>query len=247
MQKLVRRYRKIIYTATFLINLAIYSSAQTINNQLFVIKNPSEYYAWNEACTGSFLVKLSDYISPMFFDVPYQTKNNFTGKQLYGKHDFWVVQEAAEKLSMVQDSLQKLGLSLYFFDTYRPYTITKTMWKIVPDERYAANPVNGSGHNRGAAVDLTLAYLTTGQPLQMPTGFDNFSDTAHHGFQDLPNQVIKNRDMLKGIMEHYGFKALSTEWWHYSLPNARDYPLLDLDFKKLEKLKLSPKTKNPSS
>jgi zinc D-Ala-D-Ala dipeptidase len=231
----MRRYSIFFYLAIILLNPAFYTIAQSNNNQLFIIKNNAEYHAWTEASAGARIVKLSEYVSPLFFDVPYQTKKNFTGIRLYRRHSFWVVPEAAKGLTMVQDSLKKLGLSLYFFDTYRPYTVTKKMWEIVPDERYAANPANGSGHNRGLAVDVTLAYLTTGQPLPMPTGFDNFSDTAHHGFQDLPEQLIKNRDILKGVMEHYGFKALSTEWWHYSLPNARDYPLLDLDFKELEK------------
>jgi zinc D-Ala-D-Ala dipeptidase len=76
--------------------------------------------------------------------------------------------------------------------------------------------------------------LVTGKELPMGTGFDNFSDTAHHGFAYLPPAVLRNRLLLKGLMEENGFKALDTEWWHYSLPDARNYELLDIDFAVLD-------------
>jgi D-alanyl-D-alanine dipeptidase len=69
----------------------------------------------------------------------------------------------------------------------------------------------------------------------MPTDFDNFSDTAHHDFQSLDSIVLQNRALLKGVMEYFGFKALSTEWWHYSLPEPKRYPLMDISFRKLKR------------
>jgi zinc D-Ala-D-Ala dipeptidase len=235
-QKQMQRYKIFYLIAATFLNPLSQSFSQKIDNQLNIIKNTRQYRNVSDSIGQQFMQPLDGFISPLFFEVPYQTKNNFTGKKLYRNHKFWVLAEAGEKLKLIQDSLQKIGLTLYFFDTYRPYSVTKKMWKIVPDERYAANPVNGSGHNRGGAIDLTLADATTGAPLPMPTGYDNFSDTAHHGFSDLPEKIIKNRDLLKGVMEHFGFKALSTEWWHYSLPNAKQYPLMDLSFRDLEKL-----------
>ena len=108
------------------------------------------------------------------------------------------------------------------------------MWDLIKDERYVANPSKGSGHNRGLSVDLTIITLNTGQELDMGTGFDHFSDTAHQDFTSLAGQVLKNRKLLKETMEKYGFKALSTEWWHYSWTNDRNYAVLDIDFKKLK-------------
>lgn len=67
----------------------------------------------------------------------------------------------------------------------------------------------------------------------MGTGFDNFSDTAHHNLKNLPPEILKNRALLKETMEKHGFKALETEWWHYSWPNNRNYEVLDIDFRKL--------------
>ena len=97
-----------------------------------------------------------------------------------------------------------------------------------------ANPAKGSNHNRGTAVDLTLIDLKTGQELPMGTGFDNFTDTAHHSFTALPPQVLRNREQLKAVMERHGFKPLDSEWWHYTY-TAGLFEVLDFSFKQLNK------------
>ncbi len=233
----MQKYSFLRFTGLFIIFLTFKGFGQSNENQLFVIKTAKKYRKWLKQNPGMNLKPLDLNVKPFFYEVPYQTSNNFTGQVLYKEHRFWVIKDAAMCLKKIQDTLQTIGLSLFFYDTYRPYSVTQKMWEIVPDERYAANPAKGSGHNRGVAVDVTLADLATGKPLPMPTDYDNFSDTAHHGFADLTDTVIKNRELLKLVMEQYGFKALSTEWWHYSLPNASRYPVLDLPFKKLKKMK----------
>ena len=85
----------------------------------------------------------------------------------------------------------------------------------------------------GAAVDLTLICLETGNELEMPTPFDSFSDTASHAFTDLPEHVLQNRALLRGIMEAYGFHIYEPEWWHYNFTDARSYPLRDVSFEEL--------------
>ena len=106
----------------------------------------------------------------------------------------------------------------------------------VKDDRYAADPSKGSGHNRGVAIDLTLFNIITKKELPMGTGFDNFSDTAHTDFTSLPSPIIHNRNILKSVMEKYGFVSLDTEWWHFSLPHSQDFELLDLSFDQLKKI-----------
>ena len=82
----------------------------------------------------------------------------------------------ANALSAIQSQLKKKKLGLLSFDAYRPYAITERMWELIEDERYVANPKNGSGHNRGIYVDLSIINLKNNQPLEMGTDFDNFSD-----------------------------------------------------------------------
>jgi D-alanyl-D-alanine dipeptidase len=70
----------------------------------------------------------------------------------------------------------------------------------------------------------------------MGTGFDSFSDTAHQDFSALPTTILKNRILLKTTMEKYGFVSLDTEWWHFSLPDAKNYELMNIPFDELKKL-----------
>ncbi len=186
---------------------------------------------------GKAMVDLRQYIPGIAFDLRYAGRNNFMQQQLYPTlTTSFMRKTAADALRKVQAALRLRGLGLKIYDAYRPYAVTQKMWLLVQDERYAANPRNGSGHNRGTAVDLTLISLQTRKALPMGTAFDNFSDTAHHGFTALPEKVLQNRLLLKSLMEQYGFKALDTEWWHYSLPDARLYELLDISFADLQRM-----------
>lgn len=182
------------------------------------------------------MVALDDYLSKPATAYYYATTNNFTKQVLYKNPKPYMRLEAALALKKVQDSLRTLGYDIKIFDSYRPYSVTKRMWEIVPDDRYAANPANGSGHNRGAAIDLTLIDIKTGQELKMPTPFDSFSDTSHQDFMQLPEEILRNRALLKKVMEQYGFVPLDTEWWHYYLPNPKRYELLDLNFRQMKKV-----------
>lgn len=182
------------------------------------------------------MVSLEGFIPHLKTDQRYTTTNNFTGQVLYKEPGVYLRKAAAEPLKMVADSLAKLGLGLLVYDGYRPYAATLKMWEIVPDDRYAANPANGSGHNRGIAVDLGLYNLTTGDTLPMPTGFDDFTEKAHHNYQQLPAEVLANRATLKQVMEHFEFVALPTEWWHFYLPEPKRYPLMDVSFSTFKKL-----------
>ena len=181
------------------------------------------------------MVSLNNYLPSASFDLRYATTENFTGQKLYTDTKTTYVRLAVAKaLVNVQKELAKDGYNLKIWDAYRPYAVTKKMWELIGDERYVANPAKGSGHNRGLAIDLTL--IKEGKEVAMGTGFDNFSDTAHHEFSQLPEDVLQNRKRLKTVMEKLGFRALKTEWWHYSWPNDRNYDVLDLRFKDLRKM-----------
>ena len=64
----------------------------------------------------------------------------------------------------------------------------------------------------------------------MGTGFDDMSQRSHHDVVELPLEVQRNRLILLAIMLHAGFKEIESEWWHYELPDASSYPLIECDF-----------------
>lgn len=204
---------------------------------LVVFTKGEAYLASVKADSSKRMVNLNKYLKPLITDWKYATKNNFTKQVLYKEPAAYMRLEAAIALQHVQKELKLKGLGLKIFDAYRPYTITKKMWEIVPDERYAANPAKGSGHNRGAAVDLTLIDLKTGKELSMPTPYDDFTEKAHHNYLHLDSTIIKNRQLLKDVMMKHGFVPLDTEWWHYYLPNAAErFEIMDIDFKVMKQL-----------
>jgi D-alanyl-D-alanine dipeptidase len=186
--------------------------------------------------TSKRMVAVKNYVKPLVTDWKYATTGNFTKIALYKKPAAYLRLDAAKALELVQEDLASKNLGLKFFDAYRPYSVTEKMWKVVPDDRYAANPARGSGHNRGAAMDVTLVDLATGEELPMPTAFDDFTEKAHHNYQDLDSNILRNRALLKTTMEKHGFLALDTEWWHYFLPNAKKYDLMDLSFRQMKRM-----------
>ena len=183
------------------------------------------------------MVELKSVIPAIVYDLRYASVNNFMRRLMYpaGTNSAFMRLPAVNALLKVQKGLNHAGLGLKIFDAYRPYSVTVKFWELVKDERYVANPSKGSGHNRGIAVDLTIINLVTGDELNMGTGFDNFTDTAHHTFTRLSEEILQNRELLKSTMEQCGFKAYSEEWWHYSWPDAAKFEILDIDFKKLKK------------
>jgi D-alanyl-D-alanine dipeptidase len=181
------------------------------------------------------LVQLKKVIPRLVIDMPYATAHNFTKSILYYHPVAYMRVGPANALAKVQADLNKQGLALKVFDAFRPFSVTCRMWQLVKDKRYVANPKEGSYHNRGLAVDLTIIDIKTGKELDMGTGFDNFTDSAHHSFMQLPPQVLANRALLKGLMHKHGFTIFPTEWWHYHFHNDKErYEVIDLSFDDLK-------------
>jgi D-alanyl-D-alanine dipeptidase len=186
------------------------------------------------------LVNIKELIPDIVIDVKYNTENNFvttfagSGQKLYSTDECYVARATAKRLILIQDSLRSMGLGLKMFDGYRPRTVQYLMWETLPPEyqSFVANPASGSRHNRGAAVDVTIVNLATGQELDMGTPFDFFGPEAHIDYAGHTQLVKDNRAMLRGIMEDYGgLEIYDVEWWHYEWPLARSYPLMDFQLK----------------
>lgn len=182
------------------------------------------------------MFELKKIIPTIKYELQYATKDNFTKVRLYpcGLKKTFLRKKPAIALEAAAIELASIGIGIKVWDAYRPFSVTQKFWTLIHDERYVANPTKGSGHNRGIAIDLTLIDLMTGKELNMPTKFDDFSEKAHHGYQNLDAEQIKNRELLKNTMEKYGFLKLQTEWWHYYWPNGNEYDVLDFSFTKLK-------------
>jgi D-alanyl-D-alanine dipeptidase len=159
-------------------------------------------------------------------DLRYATTDNFLKQKLYNLGRCLLRPAVAKRLARVERSLRRRGLGVKVWDCYRPLAVQWKMWNVAPKPGYVADPRQGSNHNRGAAVDLTLVDKN-GNALWMPTDFDDFSERAHHGAK-APAAAARNRRLLRDAMRKEGFRPLPTEWWHYDAPRAESFPLLDV-------------------
>ena len=164
-------------------------------------------------------VELSDYSADFVYDLRYATTNNFLEAQVYECAACYTRVKTARALLAANAEFMSMGYRIKFFDCYRPNSVQYKMWEIVPNPQYVANPVKGSIHNRGGAVDITLVTLD-GKALDMGTDFDFFGKRAYHDNTDLPDEILENRKILKETMEKHGFWSIRTEWWHYNLAAA---------------------------
>jgi len=172
------------------------------------------------------LVDIQQFIPQIQVDLKYATSDNFTGQIVYNFHSCLLHQDAAIKLREVQAELESMGLGLKVWDGFRPFAAQWKFWELVPDERFVSDPRKGGRHTRGTAVDLTL-ITQDGHELLMPSGFDDFSEKAYQDYMDTSDEAIRNRELLRQIMEKHGFLGLPTEWWHFDLIGWQNYPPID--------------------
>lgn len=179
------------------------------------------------------LVELIKLDPTLRLDIRYATPNNFLGRPVYTEARAFLQRPAARALLRVNRKLRRKGYGLIIFDGYRPWSVTKIFWDSTPEEKraFVADPRQGSRHNRGCAVDLTLFDLKTGQPLKMPSDYDDFSERAHPNYQGGTAEERRNRDLLRAAMESEGFTVYENEWWHFDYKDWKRYAILDLSFR----------------
>lgn len=178
------------------------------------------------------LVNIKDVDSTIQVDVKYTTTDNFVGKDLYGDlNAIYFQPEIAERLQTVQESLKEIdsSLSLLIFDGTRPRSVQQKMWEALDTipvnkrVKFVSNPKNGSIHNYGCAVDLTIMDIETKDTLDMGAGFDDPRRIAYPKFEkeylkngELTQEQVNNRYLLRQVMRKGGFWVLPTEWWHFN-------------------------------
>jgi D-alanyl-D-alanine dipeptidase len=173
------------------------------------------------------LVHLKDYSKDFEYDLKYATSDNFLKAKLYDCPACFLRLKTVKALIEANKEFVKKGYKIKIFDCYRPLTIQKKMWELVPNPAYVADPSKGSIHNRGGAVDITLVD-TKGKELDMGTPFDFFGIEASHNYSDVSLEVKQNRALLKNTMLKNGFKSFESEWWHYNLKTAMNDKISDI-------------------
>ncbi|MCU1243961.1 MAG: D-alanyl-D-alanine dipeptidase [Candidatus Acidoferrum typicum] len=182
------------------------------------------------------LVDLAALDPTIHLDIRYATSNDFLGTPVYTQARALLQRPAAEALVRALLRVKPFSYGLLIHDAYRPWYVTKIFWDATPPEGkiFVADPAQGSRHNRGCAVDLTLYELQTGKPIQMPGTYDEMSPRS---FPDYPGGTSLqrwHRDLLRWAMESEGFSVYEHEWWHFDYKDWREYPILNVPFEKLQ-------------
>lgn len=176
-------------------------------------------------------------------DLRYASTNNFMGKDVYGdfketflhEKPYLMLKKASEELER-----RHKGYRLIVFDALRPRRVQRILFahvKGTPEEKYVGNPDKGSMHNYGFAVDLSILD-EKGRELDMGTPYDDFTDLSQPQLEDkflqegkITAQQLRNRKLLREVMEAQGYKVLSHEWWHFdALPHdevRRNYKIVE--------------------
>jgi CubicO group peptidase (beta-lactamase class C family)/D-alanyl-D-alanine dipeptidase len=170
-------------------------------------------------------------------DIRYASDNNFTGATFYRQSRAFLQRPAAQAVVRVHQRLKERGLGLLIHDAYRPWHVTKMFWEATPVElrHFVANPANGSRHNRGCAVDLTLYDLASGEPIEMVAGYDEMSVRSYPAYPGGTSRQRWHRELLRHSMEAEGFTVYEFEWWHFDFADWKKYRIGNATFEELDR------------
>lgn len=175
--------------------------------------------------------------STIRLDIRYASTNNFLGSAFYASARAFLQRPAALAVVRAARVLRPLGYGILIYDAYRPWYVTKVFWDATPSASrwLVADPARGSKHNRGAAVDLTLYELATGEPVEMPSTYDEATPRAHADFPGGTARQRWHRALLRRVLEAEGFAVNPSEWWHFDFRDWQRYPIMNTPFEELER------------
>jgi CubicO group peptidase (beta-lactamase class C family)/D-alanyl-D-alanine dipeptidase len=178
------------------------------------------------------LVKLDPTIK---LDIRYATTRNFLGSPMYQQARAFMQRPAAEAVVRASQKLHAMGFGLMIHDAYRPWFVTKMFWDAVPDPDhiFVADPSQGSRHNRGCAVDLTVYDLKTGRAVPMVSTYDEMTERAYPFYPGGSSLERWDRALLRHAMEDEGFTVYEDEWWHFDYKDWKKYPILNVPYEQI--------------
>lgn len=169
------------------------------------------------------------------FDIRYARTDNFIGEAVYPSAKAFLLKHVAEDLMRAHHALAPHGYGLLIYDGYRPWSVTKLFWDRSNDHvrQFLANPDEGSAHNRGCAVDLSMYSLSTGRAVEMPSDFDEMNEKSYPDYPGGTAEQRTCRDLLKSVMNAQGFTGIRVEWWHFNHHTRYEHPILNLSFEEI--------------
>jgi len=181
------------------------------------------------------LVDVTTVLENVKLDVRYATTNNFLNAPTYSEAKIFLHRPAVMALNEANKRFNAMGYGIVVHDAYRPWYVTKIFWDATEgDERnFVANPDNGSIHNRGSAIDLTLYELKTGEVIKMVGTYDEMTDRSYPEYMGGTALERWHRALLRHVMEDVGFTVLENEWWHFDYKDWQEYPILNNTFDEL--------------
>lgn len=202
-----------------------------MRRQALAARPPEE----NKQFRSADLVDLTTIDPTIKLDIRYATAENFLGTPVYDSAKAFLQRPAAEALGRAAQKLRQLGYGLLIHDAYRPWYVTKIFWDATPQDKkiFVADPQEGSRHNRGCAVDLTLYDLKTGKEVLMTGGYDEMSERSYAFYPGGSSLQRWDRALLRDALDSEGFTVYSYEWWHFDYKDWQQYPILNLTFEQL--------------
>ena len=197
----------------------------------FKAKPPKE----NQDFLSSDLVELKNIDKTINYDIRYASTNNFMSNKFYTRAEAYLQRPAAQAQGRVNKKLKTKGYGLLIHDAYRPWYVTKMFWDATPLDKkiFVANPENGSRHNRGCAIDLTLYDLKSGKVIEMVGGYDEMTERSYPNYYGGTTEQRWHRKLLREVMESEGFNVYEFEWWHFDYKDWKQYPISNDRFEDL--------------
>lgn len=182
------------------------------------------------------LVELVKLDSTIHLDIRYATPNNFAKQVVYKEARAFLQKDAAESLKKINASLKPLGYGLLVFDGYRPWDVTKLFYDITSKEnkKFVADPKEGSRHNRGCAVDVSLYDINTGKEIPMPGVYDEMTERSYSDYTGGTEEQRRTRDLLILKMQAENFTVYKYEWWHFDYKDWQLYRITNLPFSEVK-------------
>lgn len=179
------------------------------------------------------LVRLLALDPEFIIDLKYATEDNFTKQKIYSSGDCYVNRNTARLLIKAKNVFKADGYRVKIWDAYRPISAQRRFFEILPNPLFIGEPPDMSAvntfrpaHLNGQCVDITLVNRD-GRDVDMPTGFDDFSEMTGLICRHIPEALRKNAEYLRFVMESVGFSGYDSEWWHFYDATTPPAPFLD--------------------